>query len=82
VLPSPTPLRTPLRLAVAAVATALFGQLLTGTATAAPATPSTASPGTIAWEPCESPSGEGDFECGTLEVPVDWAGPSPGSPVW
>ncbi|WP_149825239.1 alpha/beta hydrolase [Streptomyces tailanensis] len=63
------------RLAVAAVAAALFGQLLTGTSTAA--TPATSAPlqGSIAWEPCDSPYGEGDFECATLAVPVDWARP-------
>lgn len=55
--------------AVAVAASALLGQLLTGTATAA--TP----PAPIAWQPCESPYGEGDFECGTLTVPVNWQDP-------
>ncbi|MGP4010568.1 alpha/beta hydrolase [Streptomyces sp. 4N124] len=70
------------RLAVGALVTALFGQLLAGTAVAAPAAPETAapsaqapSPGRIAWEPCESPSGQGTFECATVKVPVDWKRP-------
>ncbi|WP_329343843.1 alpha/beta hydrolase [Streptomyces sp. NBC_01352] len=62
------------RLAVAALVTALFGQLLAGTAVAAPAA-KTPAPGRIAWEPCESPSGEGTFECATIKVPVDWKRP-------
>ncbi|MGW0706811.1 alpha/beta hydrolase [Streptomyces sp. NPDC002643] len=68
------------RLAVAAVATALFGQLLTGTSTAAsaPAAP-TPPQESIAWEPCDSPSGEGSFECATIAVPVDWARPDGGT---
>ncbi|MGW0708388.1 alpha/beta hydrolase [Streptomyces sp. NPDC002643] len=67
------------RLAVGAVVAALFGQLFTGTAVAAPSadlsSAETASPGRIAWEPCESPSGEGTFECATIKVPVDWKRP-------
>lgn len=62
------------RLAVGALVTALFGQLLTGTAVAAPS-PESPSSGRIAWQPCPSPSGEGTFECATLEVPVDWKRP-------
>ncbi|WP_369032391.1 alpha/beta hydrolase [Streptomyces adonidis] len=58
--------------AVAVAASALLGQLLTGTATAAVPAATTSS---IAWVPCESPSGEGEFECGTLTVPVDWQHP-------
>ncbi|MGR4850175.1 alpha/beta hydrolase [Streptomyces sp. LARHCF252] len=70
------------RLAVGALVTALFGQLMTGTAVAAPAaevkaeTPLAGLPGRIAWAPCESPSGEGSFECATVEVPVDWKRPN------
>ena len=56
-------------MAVAVAASALLGQLLTGTATAAAPAATTSS---IAWQPCESPSGEGEFECGTLTVPVNW----------
>jgi pimeloyl-ACP methyl ester carboxylesterase len=74
-VPSPTRGRH-IGLAGAAIATALFGQLLTGTATAAPTASPTPTPaGTIAWEPCESPYGEGSFECATIAVPVDWARP-------
>ncbi|MGJ5831950.1 alpha/beta hydrolase [Streptomyces ossamyceticus] len=62
------------RLAVGTLVTALFGQLLTGTAVAAP-TAGIPSPGRIAWEPCESPSGPGTFECATLTVPVNWKKP-------
>ncbi|GGR42292.1 peptidase [Streptomyces aurantiogriseus] len=62
------------RLAVGALVTALFGQLLAGTAVAAPSS-KTPSPGRIAWQPCASPSGEGTFECATLKVPVDWKRP-------
>jgi pimeloyl-ACP methyl ester carboxylesterase len=62
------------RLAVGALATALFGQLLTGTAVAAPSA-ETPSPGRIAWKPCASPSGQGTFECATIKVPVDWKRP-------
>ncbi|GAA4295413.1 alpha/beta hydrolase [Streptomyces venetus] len=72
------------RLAVAALVTALFGQLLTGTAIAAPSpspedraedrTEASLS-GRIAWAPCESPSGEGTFECASVKVPVDWKRP-------
>ncbi|MER6184947.1 alpha/beta hydrolase [Streptomyces sp. NPDC001652] len=62
------------RLAVGALVTAMFGQLLTGTAVAAPSA-TTPSPGRIAWEPCASPSGQGTFECATLKVPVDWKRP-------
>ncbi|MGW0708516.1 alpha/beta hydrolase [Streptomyces sp. NPDC002643] len=29
----------------------------------------------MAWQPCESPYGEGTFECATIEVPVDWERP-------
>jgi len=61
-------------LAVGALVTALSSQLLTGTAVAAPSA-GTPSPGGIAWEPCESPTGQGVFECGTLTVPVDWKKP-------
>lgn len=67
-MPSPTRRRIA---ALAVTATALLGQLLTGTATAAPAEP----PSAIDWQPCESPYGEGTFECGTLTVPADWARP-------
>lgn len=67
------------RLAVGTLVTALFGQLLAGTAVAAPSdtTPSakTPLPVRIAWEPCESPSGQGTFECATIKVPVDWKRP-------
>ncbi len=70
---SPTPRR--MLAAVGVAATALLAQLLTGTATAAttPSTPTPTAP--IAWESCESPYGEGDFECGTLTVPVNWQRP-------
>ncbi|WP_105970548.1 alpha/beta hydrolase [Streptomyces geranii] len=68
---SPTPGRT--IAAVAVAASALLGQLLTGAPTAAAATPTPA--GSIAWQPCESPYGEGEFECGSLAVPVDWQHP-------
>ncbi|QFR03008.1 alpha/beta hydrolase [Streptomyces phaeolivaceus] len=66
--------RTRGRLAVAAIATALFGQLLTGTSSAAAPTVPTPLAGpleAIDWEPCESPYGKGVFECGTLAVPLD-----------
>ncbi|UUU23734.1 alpha/beta hydrolase [Streptomyces sp. DSM 40750] len=62
------------RLAVGALVTALFGQLLAGTAVAAPSA-KTPPPARMAWEPCESPSGEGTFECATIKVPVDWKRP-------
>lgn len=62
------------RLAAGALVTALFGQLLAGTAVAAPAA-KTPAPGRIAWEPCDSPLGEGTFECATVKVPVDWKRP-------
>jgi pimeloyl-ACP methyl ester carboxylesterase len=62
------------RLAVGVLATAMFGQLLAGTAVAAPAV-KTPSAGRIAWASCQSPSGEGSFECATIKVPVDWKGP-------
>ena len=65
------------RLAVGAVATALFGQLLAGTSVAAPSVESS-SPGRIAWKSCEPPSGvstSDKFECATLKVPVDWKRP-------
>ncbi|MFI6038564.1 alpha/beta hydrolase [Streptomyces sp. NPDC051315] len=62
------------RLALGALVTALFGQLLTGPAVAAPST-GAPSPGHIAWKPCTPPSGEGGFECATLTVPVDWKRP-------
>ncbi|MCT9081457.1 alpha/beta hydrolase [Streptomyces fulvoviolaceus] len=68
---SVTPARR--RPAVVAAVVALLGQLLIGTAVAA--TPTSPSPGSIAWVPCESPYGEGDFECGTLTVPVNWQHP-------
>ncbi|CAM5636688.1 peptidase [Streptomyces purpurascens] len=66
------------RLAVGALVTALFGQLMTGTAVAAPSAEDRAEallPGRIAWAPCESPSGEGTFDCATVKVPVDWKRP-------
>lgn len=71
------PLHAPLvRLAVTALAATLFGQLLAGTATAAPQPPTPAPPtGRAVWEPCASPSGEGIFECATVQVPVDWKRP-------
>ncbi|WP_241826942.1 alpha/beta hydrolase [Streptomyces graminilatus] len=62
------------RLAVGALVTTLFGQLLAGTAVAAPSAGPQPS-GRIAWEPCEAPSGQGTFECGTLTVPVNWKKP-------
>lgn len=70
-MPSPTPRIV----AVGVAAAALLGQLLTGTATAATTIPSPSPVGSIAWESCESPYGEGDFECGTLSVPVTWRHP-------
>lgn len=76
--PAPRP-RGRRRLAVGVLATALFGQLLSGTAVAAPsaqpAPAKTPPPGRIAWQPCESPSGQGTFECATIKVPVDWKRP-------
>lgn len=85
-MPSNPPLlpraKTRGRLTVAALVTALFGQLLAGTAVAVPE--AAASPakdpasGRIAWEPCASPSGtgaSGTFECATIKVPVDWKRP-------
>ncbi|MEU6918962.1 alpha/beta hydrolase [Streptomyces olindensis] len=82
-MPSNPPLapraRTRSRLAVGALVTALFGQVLAGNAVAAPSpqapAATTPSPGRIAWEPCASPSGQGTFECATLKVPVDWKRP-------
>ncbi|MFJ8113545.1 alpha/beta hydrolase [Streptomyces sp. NPDC096132] len=71
--PAPRPRRRG-RLAVGVLVTALFGQLLGGTSVAAPS-PGSAAPGHLAWQPCESPYGEGTFECTTLEVPVDWQEP-------
>ncbi|MGW2638575.1 alpha/beta hydrolase [Streptomyces sp. NPDC001348] len=65
------------RLAVGALTTALFGQLLTGTSVASPSVQSP-SPGLIAWKSCEPPSGKSasdTFECATLKVPVDWKRP-------
>ncbi|QOV36928.1 alpha/beta fold hydrolase [Streptomyces ferrugineus] len=56
------------KLAVGALVTTLLGQLLAGTA-------AVAAPERISWEPCESPSGQGGFECATVEVPVDWRRP-------
>jgi len=56
-------------------AAALLGQLPTGTATAATPAPTTSPAASIAWQPCESPYGEGEFECGTLTVPVNWQRP-------
>ena len=77
--PQPPSSRGRRRLAVGTLVTALFGQLLAGTAVAAPSgtTPSakTPSPVRIAWKPCESPSGQGTFECATIKVPVDWKRP-------
>lgn len=63
---------TPRIVAVGVAAAALLGQLLTGTATAIP---SPSPVGSIAWESCESPYGQGNFECGTLSVPVNWRHP-------
>jgi pimeloyl-ACP methyl ester carboxylesterase len=66
------------RLAVGALATALFGQLLAGMSVAAPSV-QTSSPGQIAWTPCEPPSGKSvsaTFECATIKVPVDWKQPN------
>ncbi|ULR48795.1 alpha/beta hydrolase [Streptomyces deccanensis] len=65
------------RLAVGALVTALFSQLLVGTAVAAPSA-KTSSPGRIAWTPCEPSSDQGasgTFECATLKVPVNWKRP-------
>ncbi|MFF8191663.1 hypothetical protein ACF05L_12580 [Streptomyces bobili] len=71
------PLHAPFaRPAVTALAATLFGQLLAGTATAAPQPPAPVPPtGRAVWEPCASPSGEGTFECATVQVPVDWKRP-------
>ncbi|MFI1703776.1 alpha/beta hydrolase [Streptomyces griseoruber] len=63
--PSPERPKRRGRLAVGALATALFAQLLGGTSVAAPA------PEPLTWQPCESPYGVGTFECATLTVPVD-----------
>ncbi|MCX5328615.1 alpha/beta hydrolase [Streptomyces sp. NBC_00140] len=71
--PAPHPRRRGM-LIVGVLVTALFGQLLAGTAVATPST-KTPSPGRIAWEPCEAPSGQGTFECATITVPVDWKRP-------
>ncbi|MEU1184459.1 alpha/beta hydrolase [Streptomyces sp. NPDC005820] len=67
--PSPARPRRRGRFAVGVLATALFAQLLGGTSVAAPA------PEPLAWQPCESPYGEGAFECATVTVPVDWERP-------
>jgi hypothetical protein len=77
------PSNPPLRLAaVGALVTALFGQLLTGTAVAAPeaaaSSATTPAAGRIAWGPCEAPpdrNASSTFECATIEVPVDWKRP-------
>ncbi|MEU7717133.1 alpha/beta hydrolase [Streptomyces tibetensis] len=81
--PIPRVIRRRGRLAVGALATALFGQLISGTAVAAPSaedtvvSPTPGLPGRIAWAPCESPNGggQGAFECATVTVPVDWKRP-------
>ncbi|GHH04594.1 alpha/beta hydrolase [Streptomyces lanatus] len=68
--PPPTSLIPRAKLAVGALIATLFGQLLTGTAAAAPENTSR-----LAWQPCESPSSQGTFECATVKVPVDWKRP-------
>ncbi|MFE0254424.1 alpha/beta hydrolase [Streptomyces sp. NPDC059010] len=74
--PPPIPrAKTRGRLAVGALVTALFGQLLAGTAAAAPEADRTPSAGRIAWKPCEAAPGQGEFECATIKVPVDWKRP-------
>ncbi|MEV1066224.1 alpha/beta hydrolase [Streptomyces sp. NPDC050263] len=60
-----------LRLLVSVLASVLLGQSLAGTAAVAAPSAEPRPAGRLAWEACESPYGEGAFECATVEVPGD-----------
>jgi hypothetical protein len=63
-------------LAAAAIASALLGTIRAQTY-------NRYSPiiNNITWAPCQAPDGTPGFQCGTYDVPLDWADPTAGKAI-